>query len=238
MTGRENYCADFRATGRDIDGGFAEYAIAHETAVFSLEAITLPEAELTPLLCAGVAGYCAYRLMDAAEGATIGLYGFGPTACYVLRVAHHSGHRVFVSSRSARNLRRAVRHGADWAGTATDEMPGPLDAAIVFPPAGGLVEIALEHIKPGGTLVLAPVAMSAIHITDYSKHFWGGDIRTLYNVNRRDAEAFLALAAELDMGLPTEVVPFGELQDAMARAKRGQITPAHVAVRGREPQTA
>ncbi|MEJ2215285.1 MAG: alcohol dehydrogenase catalytic domain-containing protein [Gemmatimonadota bacterium] len=236
--GRENYCADFQATGRDVDGGFAEYAVAHETAVFSLGRIALPQAELTPFLCAGVAGYCAYRLMDAAQGTTIGLYGFGPTAYYVLRVARHFGHGVFVSSRSARKLGWALHHGADWTGTAKDEMPGPLDAAIVFPPAGELVEQALEHIKPGGALVLAPVAMSEIQIADYSRHFWGRDIRTLYNVNRRDAEAFLALAARLDLGLPTEVVPFGELQKAMMRLKRGQIAPAHVAVGVRESEMA
>ncbi|MEJ2218974.1 MAG: hypothetical protein P8099_20505 [Gemmatimonadota bacterium] len=174
--------------------------------------------------------------MGAPQWTTIGLYGFGPTAYYVLRVARYSGHRVFVSSRSARKLEWALHHGANWAGTAREEMPGPLDAAIVFPPAGGLVEIALEHIRPGGTLVLAPVAMSEIQVADYSGHLWGRDIRTLYNVNRRDAQTFLALAAKLDMGLHTKVVPFRELQGAMARVKRGETTATHVAVRVRESE--
>ncbi|MGD8319045.1 MAG: hypothetical protein PVJ02_01275 [Gemmatimonadota bacterium] len=96
------------------------------------------------------------------------------------------------------------------------------------------METALQQIQPGGTLVLAPVAMSLIRITDYSRHFWGRDIRTLYNVNRRDAEAFLALAAKLNLGLPTEVTRFRELQAAMTRLKRGQIGAAHAAVRVRE----
>ncbi|NIS20528.1 MAG: alcohol dehydrogenase, partial [Thermoplasmata archaeon] len=91
---------------------------------------------------------------------------------------------------------------------AEEEMPTTLDAAIVFPPAGPLVELALERIEPGGTLVLAPVAMSTIEVTDYSRNLWGRDVRTLYNVNRRDAEEFLGLAREIDLGLGTEVVPF------------------------------
>jgi len=237
--GRENYCAGFQATGRDLDGGFAEYAVAHESAVLSLEGIPLPEEELAPMLCAGVAGFCAYRLMEPAEGDTIGLYGFGPTAYYVLRVARHLGHDVFVSSRSAANLRRALRHGAAWAANAAEEtMPAALDAAIVFPPAGPLVELALEPIALGGILVLAPVAMSTIEIADYSRTLWGRDIRTLYNVNRRDAEEFLALAREIDLGLATEVVPFAELQDAMVRVKRGELRHANAAVRVAEPTAA
>jgi propanol-preferring alcohol dehydrogenase len=230
--GRENYCADFLATGRDLDGGFAEYVVAHEDAVFGLEGIRSPDEQIAPMLCAGVAGYCAFRLMDVAAGDRVGLYGFGPTAYYVLKVADHLGIGVYVSSRSERNLERARRHSAVWVGNAAENpLPVTLDAAIVFPPAGGLVEIALRRLKPGGVLVLAPVAMSTIEIGEYSAHLWGRDIRTLYNVNRRDAEQFVSMAREIDMNLGTEVFPFEKCQDALIRVRRGHIGQANAAIR-------
>ena len=230
--GRENYCADFRATGRDLDGGFAEWAVAHEDAVFSLEKVAGADEQTAPMLCAGVAGYCAFRLMDVEAGDRVGLYGFGPTAYYVLRVTHHLGIEAYVSSRSARNLERARRHGAVWVGNAAeDPLPVALDAAIVFPPAGQLVELALRRVKPGGVLVLAPVAMSTIEIGQYSANLWGRDIRTLYNVNRRDAEDFLRLAEEIDMSLGTEVFPFERCQEGMIRVRNGAIREANAAVR-------
>ena len=232
VQGRENYCAGFQATGRDLDGGFAEYVVADEDAVFSLDGIPLPDEMMTPLLCAGVAGYCAFRLLGVAENDSIGLHGFGPTAYYVLRVAQHLGHAVFVSSRSERNLSRARRHGATWVGNAAEEEPPTeLDAAIVFPPAGNLVELALKRVRPGGVVVLAPVAMSQIEIRDYSTHLWGRDVRTLYNVNRQDSEEFLELAREIDLSLGTEVFPFPALQEGMVRVRRGEIRESNAAVR-------
>ncbi|MGD2121609.1 MAG: alcohol dehydrogenase catalytic domain-containing protein [Gemmatimonadota bacterium] len=232
LESRENYCADFKATGRDTDGGFAEYVIAQEDAVFSLKDIPLPKEELAPLLCAGVAGYCAYRLLSVGEGDSIGLYGFGPTADYVLRVARHLGNEVYVSSRSERNLRRARQVGAAWAGNAAEQaIPTELDAAIVFPPAGPLVELALRSVRIGGVVVLAPVAMSPIEIQDYSTDFWGRDLRTLYNVNRREAHEFLGLASEVELGLGVDVFPFADVQEAMIRVREGQIRNSNAVVR-------
>jgi propanol-preferring alcohol dehydrogenase len=229
---RENYCAGFKATGRDTDGGFAEYAVAHEDAFFSLEGISLPGEELAPLLCAGVAGYCAYELLSVGKGDSVGLYGFGPTAYYVLRVARHLGNEVYVSSRSEKNLRRARRFGAAWTGNAAEEdIPAELDAAIVFPPAGPLVELALRSVRIGGAVVLAPVAMSPIAIHNYSAHFWGRDLRTLYNVNHRDAEKFFRLAKEVKLGLGVDVFPFAEAQEAMVRVKEGRIQNSNAVVR-------
>ncbi len=231
-SGRENYCRRFLATGMDLDGGFAEYTVAHKDAVYSLEGIPLPEEELAPLLCPGVAGFCSLRLLELGASSTIALYGFGPTAFYVLKTARGMGMRVLVSTRSDGNRERALRNGADWVGDAGREpLPEPVDGAIVFPPAGPLVEQALRTVRVGGVLVLAPVAMSTIQIGDYSSHLWGRDIRTLYNVNRRDSEAFLKLAREADLSLSTEVVAFEELEDAMIRVKEGRIDKANAAVR-------
>jgi propanol-preferring alcohol dehydrogenase len=229
--GRENYCPDFQATGRDRDGGFAEYTLAHEDALFSLEGIPQPDESLAPLLCAGVAGHCAFRLLDLEAGERIGLYGYGPTAFYVQRVADHLGLTVCVSSRSASNRERALRNRAEWVGNAADDPPPDLDAAIVFPAAGGLVELASRQVKPGGVIVLAPVAMSLIRIEDYSSNLWGRDIRTLYNVNRRDAEELLQFAREIDLGLGTEVFPFEACQEGMIRVRCGEIGEANAAVR-------
>jgi len=229
--GQENYCADFQATGCDLDGGFAEYTVAHEEAVFSLEGIPQPDESLAPMLCAGVAGYCAYQLLDVEAGDRIGLYGYGPTAYYVQRVADHLGMEVCVSSRSERSQERARLHGAMWVGNAAQQPPPDLDAAIIFPPAGELVEPALSHLNLGGVLVLAPVAMSEIRIGDYSNNLWGRDIRTLYNVNRQDAREFLQLAREIAMGLGTEVFPFEECQEGMIRVSRGELTEANAAIR-------
>ena len=229
---RENYCQGFEATGRDVDGGFAEYAVARGDAVFSLEGISLPDEELAPLLCAGVAGFCAFRLLNVREGDAIGLYGFGPTAYYVLRVAERLGHPVFVSSRSESNLRRARDYGAVWAGNAAEEkIPEMLDAAIVFPPAGPLVELALQRVRIGGVVVLAPVAMSTIEIRDYSTHLWGRDLRTLYNVNRRDAKDFLGLAKEMELGLEVDVFSFPDLQEGMIQVREGRIRHSNAVVR-------
>jgi len=231
-SGRENYCPEFRATGWDLQGGFAEFTLAEATSTFPLAGIPLPEEELAPLMCPGVASHCAFRLTDAEAGQRLGLYGFGPTADYNIRVARHLGIEVFVSSRSPKNLERALERGAAWAGDAArDGMPSPLDAAIVFPPAGPLVERALSDLVVGGTLVLAPVAMSTIEIRDYSSHLWGRDIRTLYNVNRRDNAEFLGLAREIDLALGVEVVPFEELPAAMLRVRQGQLSQPNAVVR-------
>jgi propanol-preferring alcohol dehydrogenase len=131
--GHENYCAAFQATGWDLDGGLAELAIVHEDSAFSLPNVAMPDEEIAPLMCPGVAGYCAFKLSRMDPGDRIGLYGFGPTGFYVLKVARHLGHEVYVSSRSEGNLERARRHGAAWAHNTTERgMPVELDGAVVF----------------------------------------------------------------------------------------------------------
>jgi propanol-preferring alcohol dehydrogenase len=235
--GRENYCANFQATGRDLDGGFAEYTVTHENAVYSLDGIRLPDSEIAPLLCPGVAGHCALRLANVDAGDRLGLFGFGPTAFYVLKVARHLGIEVIVSSRSEHHLARSLRHGAIWAGNATEEpLPVELDAAIVFPPAGPLVEASLRLVRVGGVVVLAPVSMSTLEVKDYSNNLWGRDIRTLYNVNRSDSEELLRLARRIDMSAGVEVFPLEACQDAMIRLRQGEIQQPNAVVRIREEE--
>jgi propanol-preferring alcohol dehydrogenase len=222
--GRENYCPAFQATGWDLDGGLAEYILVSDYAAMPLKDLKLPDEEIAPLMCPGVAGYCAFRLTNAEAGEDIGLYGFGPTAYYVIKAARHLGLNVYVSSRSAPNLERARQHGAVWAGDSSrSDMPKMLDSAIVFPAAGSLVEPALKQVKIGGVVVLAPVSMSRIEIHDYAGNFWGRDLRTLYNINASDARKFLALAATIDVRMGTEAYPFNECPDALIRVKQGKI---------------
>jgi len=183
------------------------------------------EAEkIAPLMCPGIAGYAAFKLTGARKGDRLGLYGFGPTAYFVLKVAQSKGVEVYVSTRSERGIRAARAEGARWAANAAkEEMPCRLDAAILFPPAGNLVEPALSQLERGGTLVLAPVSASPIVIGNYSENLWGRDIKTLYNLNRADAQEFVELVDELDLGVGTSVFRFAELQDALILAKHGEL---------------
>jgi len=223
---RENYCPEFKATGWDRDGGFAEYMTIPERNAVLLNDIHLEPAEIAPLLCPGVAGYAAFKLTKAQKGDKLGLYGFGPTAQCVLKVAQALGIETYVSTRSAKNIARAKREGAAWVGdTAKDAIPCKLDAAVIFPPAGNLVEPALSHVENGGTVVMAPVSSSQIVINDYSNNFWGRSLDTLYHVTKTDAEAFFAIVRDLgpEIRVGASIFPFEDLQDALIRVKHGEL---------------
>lgn len=222
--GKENYCPDFEATGWDADGGFAEYITIKEDFALSLKGIHMEPEDSAPLLCPGIAGYCAFKLTDLKKGQRLGLFGFGPTAYYVLKAACYLGIEVFVSTRSSASKKEARENGAAWVGNVMEEkIPQSLDSAIVFPPAGVLVEPALSYVEIGGTLVLAPVSMSVIEIRNYSENLWGRDVRTLYNVNKTEAQEFLDIAGKIDLRMPRKVFSFEELQDAMIQVKKGEI---------------
>ena len=210
-SGRENYCAAFQAIGWDLDGGFAEYTIVDADAVLPLAGIALPHEELAPLLCPGVAGYAAFHLTGVSSGQRLGLYGFGPTADYVLRVARHLEIDVYVSSRSGANRDRASHLGAVWVeDAARTGMPVQLQASVVFPPAGPLVEAAL-----GGDFDLA----RELHYR----------LRPLMAANFAEAspggvKAALALMGLCDEHLRLPLVPIGE-------AARGRLRTALVELR-------
>ncbi len=228
----ENYCPDIACTGWDVDGGYAEYVTAPAAYALPLNDVDMAPVEIAPLLCPGIAGYAAFQLTEAQAGDRLGLYGFGPTAYYVLKVAQSLGIEVYVSTRSQRNIDRARREGARWAANAAEEaMPCQLDAAILFPPAGNLVEPILSQLNRGGVLVMAPVSASPILIEDYSRNLWGRDIRTLYHLKRADAEGFLEIADQLDLEVGTSVFPFEELQDALILARHGELEQPNAVIR-------
>ncbi len=224
LKGKDNYCPDFKCTGWDVDGGFAEYITIKEDFALSLQGINMEPEDMAPLMCPGIAGYCALKLTGAAPGDKVGLFGFGPTAYYVLKAANYLGIKVYVSTRSSINKEEARKNGAAWVGNVREEkLPTRLDSAILFPPAGALVEPVLNQVEIGGTLVLAPVSMSLIEIKNYSDNLWGRDIKTLYNINKAEAEEFLKIAGETDMSMARRIFPFKELQEAMIQVKKGKI---------------
>lgn len=223
LSQRENYCPQFKATGWDEDGGYAEYITVSEDYALPLNEVQMEPAEIAPLMCPGIAGYAAFRLTGARKGSRLGLYGFGPTAYFVLKVAESMGIETYVSTRSSRNIERARREGAKWAAdTSKEKMPCTVDAAIIFPPAGNLVEPALSQVEKGGILVMAPVASSPIVINNYSENLWGRSIKSLYHVNRHDAEGFFSMVGGLNLNVNVSLFPFEELQDVLILVKQGK----------------
>jgi propanol-preferring alcohol dehydrogenase len=150
----------------------------------------------------------------------------------VLKVAQFLGIEVYVSTRSQKNIETARREGAYWAANSAEEdMPCQLDAAILFPPAGNLVEPVLSQLACGGVLVMAPVSASPIRIDHYSENLWGRDIRTLYNLSRSDAEAFFEIVDQLELDIGTSVFAFAELQDALILARQGTLDEPNAVIR-------
>ncbi|MCD6132944.1 MAG: zinc-binding alcohol dehydrogenase family protein [Deltaproteobacteria bacterium] len=232
LSGRENYCPNFKCTGWDVDGGYAEYTIIKEDFALNLNDIKLEAEDVAPLMCPGIAGYCAFKLTDIEKGEKLGLYGFGPTAYYVLKVANRLGIDTYVSTRSQKNIEAAKKAGAIWAADASKkDLPCKLDRSIVFPPAGNLVEPALKKLEVGGILVLAPVSMSTIEIKNYSQNLWGRDIRTLFNVKKSWGEEFLNIADEMQIKMGKEVFPFEKLQDALILVRKGEIKEPNAVIK-------
>ena len=226
-SGRENLCRRARFTGRDVDGGYAEYAVADERYCFPLPD-GMTDVEVAPLLCGGLIGHRALRL--AGDGERLGLYGFGAAAHIVCQVAVHEGRRVFAFTRAedegAQALARSL--GAEWAGDAMAPGPEPLDAAIIFAPAGALVPAALRASAPGATIVCAGIHMSDIPSLPYRLLWEERVLRSVANLTRADAEEFLALAPRVP--IKTTVQRFGleQAEDALARLRDGRIEGAAV----------
>jgi propanol-preferring alcohol dehydrogenase len=162
----------------------------------------------------------------------LGLYGFGPTAFFVLKVAEYMGIETYVSTRSSRNIERAKREGANWAADSSKEsIPCKLDAAIIFPPAGNLVEPALSQLEKGGTLVMAPVASSPIVINNYSENLWGHSIKSLYHVKRDDAEELFNTVGSLNLNINISQFLFEELQDVLILVKQGKTEEPNAVIK-------
>src|SRR4051812_18373303 len=233
-SGRENLCERARFTGRDIDGGFAEYAVADERFCFALPA-GYPSAQAAPLLCAGLIGHRCLRLCGDAE--RLGLYGFGAAAHVLAQVARWQGRRVFGFTRPGDAAAQAFARGlgAEWAGGADEAPPEPLDAAIVFAPDGALVPAALRALAPGGTVVCGGIHMSDIPAFPYELLWHERTVRSVANLTRADGDEFLALAPRVPVRTTVTTYPLEAAADALADLRAGAFTGAAVVVPDSSP---
>jgi propanol-preferring alcohol dehydrogenase len=228
-SGRENLCREARYTGYQIDGGYAEYAVADARFCFSLPA-AYDDQHAAPLLCAGLIGYRAYRM--AGDGHRIGIYGFGAAAHIVAQVAMSQGHEVyaFVKAGDAEAQRFARELGVTWAGPSTDAPPALLDSALIFAPVGALVPTALSHTSPGGIVVCAGIHMSDIPSFPYRLLWEERTLRSVANLTRADAREFLDLAARVPIRTHVRPYPLGQANQALADLREGRLTGAAVLV--------
>jgi propanol-preferring alcohol dehydrogenase len=228
-SGRENLCEQARFTGYQIDGGYAEYAVADARYCFPIPAM-YSDVEAAPLLCAGLIGYRCLRM--AGDARRLGIYGFGAAGHIIAQVARHQGHEVYAFTRSgdipAQDFAR--RLGATWAGGSEDVCPEQLDASIIFAPVGALVPAALRAVRPGGVVVCGGIHMSDIPTFPYEWLWKERSIRSVANLTRRDAEEFLELAPTVPIVTETHAYPLSQANEALSALREGRLTGAAVLV--------
>jgi propanol-preferring alcohol dehydrogenase len=226
---RENLCPFARFTGYHRPGGFAELTTAEEAFAFRLSP-GLDPASSAPLLCAGLIGYRSLVLAGPAE--RLGIYGFGAAGHIVAQVARHRGQRVFAFTRAGDRAAQAQarRLGAEWAGGSDERPPEPLDAALVFAPAGELVPRALAALAPGGTVVCGGIHMSDIPSFSYDLLWGERSVRSVANLTRRDGNELLALAAVASIHTEIHDYPLAHADRALDDLRHGRFTGAAVLV--------
>lgn len=220
--GQENLCAEARFTGYDLDGGYAEQAVADARFCFPLPE-RYPDLQAAPLLCAGLIGHRALGM--TGEAARLGLFGFGSAAHILTQVARHQGRDVFAFTRrsdeSAQALAREL--GATWAGASEDDPPVTLDAAILFAPVGEHVPRALALVRPGGIVVCAGIHMSDIPAFPY-RLLWGERVvRSVANLTREDGSTFLRVAAQVPLRMTIEAFPLEQANVALDALRAGRV---------------
>jgi propanol-preferring alcohol dehydrogenase len=228
-SGRENLCDAARFTGLDMDGGFAELAVADERFCLPLPA-GFEDLDAAPLLCAGLIGHRTLRMAGDAE--RLGIYGFGAAAHLTCQVAVHEGRRVFAvtrpGDRAGQEFARSV--GAVWAGDAGRPIPERLDAALIFAPAGELVPEALRAVGKGGVVVCGGIHMSDIPAFPYEL-LWGERVlRSVANLTRTDGIEFLELAARIPVRTHVTAYPLQETARALDDLRAGRLNGAAVVV--------
>ncbi len=226
-TARENLCDNPQFTGWTVDGGYAEYATAPEAFVYELPP-AFADLQAAPLLCAGIIGFRCLRLADIGPGARLGLYGFGAAAHVAIQVARHWGAEVYAATRGAKHQRLAMELGAAWSGEADAHPPVPLDAAIMFAPAGELIPPALKALKKGGRLILGGIHMSPIPSFDYELIYQERVMRSVANNTRDDGREFLKTAAAIPIRTEVEVFPMSEANSALKALKFDGVSGAAV----------
>jgi len=225
--GRENLCENAGFTGYDLDGGYAELTVADERYCFPIPA-GYPDDQAAPLLCAGLIGYRALRLVGDAE--RIGLYGFGASAHILCQVAAHQGRRVFVFTREGdeETQRFARELGAEWAGSSEQAPPEELEGAIVFAPVGALMPAALRASARGARVISAGIHMSDIPAFPYELLWGERTLGSVANLTRRDGEEFLALAPQVPVRTEVALYPLERADEALDDLRAGRFRGAAV----------
>jgi len=233
--GLENLCPEFRATGRDADGGYAEYMVVPRDFACPIPE-SLDDTATAPLLCAGAIGYRSLQLTGLENGEPLGLTGFGGSGHLVLKLARHlyPDSEIYIFARNSLERHFGLELGAVWAGDTNDPTPVPLQAIIDTTPVWQPVLAALEHLRPGGRLVINAIRKEErdrqlLAELDYPRHLWlEKEIKSVANVCRSDVREFLTLAAELEIKPRVEIYPLEEANRALLDLKNGAVRGAKV----------
>ncbi len=233
--GEENLCPEFKATGRDANGGYAEYIVVPQDFAFSIPSF-FSDTEAAPLLCAGAIGYRSLRLTGLTDGQNLGLTGFGASGHLVLKMARHRypNSKTYVFARSEQQRKFAIELGAVWAGTAEEESPEKLHAIIDTTPVWKPIVEALKNLQPGGRLVINAIRKEDLDKDyllklDYPTHLWmEKEIKSVANVAKRDIAEFLQLAAEMQIKPEVQEFELEEANKALVELKTRKIKGAKV----------
>jgi propanol-preferring alcohol dehydrogenase len=234
LTGNENLCQSFEATGRDINGGYAQYMIAAENFAYAIPEV-FSDAQAAPLLCAGAIGYRSLQLTGLKDGQRLGLTGFGASGHLVLKMVkyRYPNTEVYVFARSAEERSFAMELGAVWAGNTTEPAPHKLDSIIDTTPAWEPIVEALANLESGGRLVINAIRKEgdrqSLLKLDYPLHLWlEKEIKSVANITRSDVKEFLSLAAEMNLKPEVQVFDLEQANEALFELKTGKIRGAKV----------
>jgi propanol-preferring alcohol dehydrogenase len=228
-SGRENLCPNAKFTGRDIDGGFADYTVADARFCFPIPESYSNE-QAAPLMCAGIIGYRALRM--AGDASRVGLYGFGDSAHILAQILRWQGRQVYAFTRPGDETTQefARELGAAWAGGSDERPPEPLDAAIIFAPVGALVPAALRALAPSGVVVCAGIHMSDIPSFPYDILWMERSVRSVANLTRLDGSELLDVAPRVPVETKVSLYPLEATNEALADLRAGRFTGAAVVV--------
>jgi propanol-preferring alcohol dehydrogenase len=230
VRGYENLCVNFKATGCDLDGGYAEYTVAYADYTYKLPG-SIEAEKLAPLMCAGSIGWRAYKLANIRDGYRVGLFGFGSSAHIVIQVIKklHPSVEVYVFTRSREHAELAEKLGADWVGYPSETPPRRVNVAIDFTPVGETVRRALELLERGGRLVINAIRKQTPVVLDYAEHLWmEREVKSVANVTRSDVKEFIEFYAKYGIDAHVQVYRLEDVNAALRDLKAARTKGAPV----------
>lgn len=235
ISGLENLCVDFQATGKDAHGGYAEFMKVDEKYAYPIPSM-FSDVEAAPLLCAGAIGYRAVELTGISDGDSLGLIGFGGSGHIVLKMVRYQfpHSKIFVFARNPAERSFAMELGAEWSGDVSESCPDLLNAIIDTTPVWAPVIKGLENLAPGGRMVINAIRkethdQEALLALDYARHLWlEKEIKSVANITRKDVSAFLELAAEIEIRPHIEIYSFEDANQALYDLKTKKIKGSKV----------